>query len=1047
MANGKPLNFWSELEFKDIFYAYRKAKADCYFERTIGTAQNFANYEVDLSKNLSGIFQRLKEGEAGAILLENLGTPQLVAKKLSLKPKSGTITTGGHEFFSDPDRSFSRMCATNDLIPEFRLIGDFPVSAHIISALWVNLIGHKYDAILSSSSYGSRVRRYKPGTSAAPGSVGDYHIEAVGSFQAYFQPYKKWRAGGMDAIRKELQAERAVVAVSMDLTSYYHNIDPSFALDAEFLRRSGIELNDWEHAFTASVVNALKEWSLLADAMTRSVSGPSTESAALGVPIGLSAVRILANALLAGLDRDFEQSLVPIFYGRYVDDIFLVLRDPGTINDAPSLLAHISQRLRSFPQSVSSLQPIYLNLDGNYQGSTILLLQPDKQKVFFLQGRGGLDLLDNIESEIRSVSSERRLMPSPKHLESMASAKILTAAGHPSEEADTLRRADGLAVRRLGWSIQLRAVEILARDIPAREWKDERARFYQFAHSHILRPDKILDHVDYLPRLLSIAVALTDWKEARQLVDAAFRAVRKLMGQAASSTIRLNGVDIVGPSVEVWSLLIETVRALCMEAVIKSLRWHEGRPRYLNDEALQLCELLGLGHTENEIFTEALKFRESDLAKTSYKDHLRRDASQKRPVVEDEAALYGSYTHEADLRDFLQTSDATLELSAARVHARCKNSDTEGAGSSLIPFLFPTRPYSTQEISLFAPSCVFGNGSDPAKRWARFARAVRGVWVWSTFRDGDEPRAPSGDGAHYSDGIYLGSPRTSEKVLLGISSLLTTHKSWKAAASGSADTSPERYERVKTLINQAITANPRPTHLLLPELSLPERWIGTVSSLLQDANISLIAGLDYHVYDAASIHSAAVLVLTDHRLGFPASVQMRQAKALPAAKEEEDLLKLFGKTWSPSLPKSKPVYVHEGFTFGVLVCSELQNVSYRTSFQGNVDCMMVLSWNQDLETFAALVESASLDVHAHIALVNNRMFGDSRVRAPAKRHHLRDLCRIRGGENEHIVVVELEISALRGFQSRAKRWPSDTDPYKPVPEGFEISIRRETTPS
>lgn len=94
------------------------------------------------------------------------------------------------------------------------------------------------------------------------------------------------------------------------------------------------------------------------------------------------------------------------------------------------------------------------------------------------------------------ISSERRLMPAPQHLESMASARILTAAGSPSEEADTLRRADGLAVRRLGWSIQLRAVETLARDIPAREWKKERARFYEFAHNHILRPDKILDHID-----------------------------------------------------------------------------------------------------------------------------------------------------------------------------------------------------------------------------------------------------------------------------------------------------------------------------------------------------------------------------------------------------------------------------------------------------------------------------------------------------------------------------------------------------------------------
>jgi hypothetical protein len=160
------------------------------------------------------------------------------------------------------------------------------------------------------------------------------------------------------------------------------------------------------------------------------------------------------------------------------------------------------------------------------------------------------------------------------------------------------------------------------------------------------------------------------------------------------------------------------------------------------------------------------------------------------------------------------------------------------------------------------------------------------------------------------------------------------------------------------------------------------------------------------------------------------------------------LLRDFGKSWT-SLPayNKKPVYLHKGFAFGVLVCSELQNVQHRLNFQGAVDCMMVLSWNQDLETFSALVESASLDVHAYVALVNNRRFGDSRVRVPEKINHKRDVCRLRGGENEHVVVVKLDVKKLREFQSRAKRWPGEDDPFKPVPEGFSIRSYRAEIPT
>jgi hypothetical protein len=160
------------------------------------------------------------------------------------------------------------------------------------------------------------------------------------------------------------------------------------------------------------------------------------------------------------------------------------------------------------------------------------------------------------------------------------------------------------------------------------------------------------------------------------------------------------------------------------------------------------------------------------------------------------------------------------------------------------------------------------------------------------------------------------------------------------------------------------------------------------------------------------------------------------------------LLSDFNRTWRTlSPPKQKPVYVHNGFHFGLLVCSELQNVPFRVDFQGRVDCMMVLSWNQDLETFAALVDSSSLDVHAYVALVNNRRYGDSRVRSPSKLAFRRDVCRIRGGINDHMVIVEIDPTNLRKQQSREKRWPMPNDAYKPAPEGFKISPSRKTIPS
>lgn len=1056
----KAIGTWWDVTLTDLFFAFRKAKADCFFERSICIASEFTEYEKDLAQNLPGLLARLHAGEVADVLSKNLGKTRVVAKKLGAAPKplKKEAVSEGHGFFSDPVRAFERLCASHDLMPEFRLIGDFPVEMHVMSALWINLVGHKFDAVLTKSAYGSRLRRYRPESGVPKGSVGDYHLEAVGSFQPYFGPYKEWRSRGLNAIRSELETGHAVVAISMDLTSYYHRVDPIFIADERFHDDAGIVLSEWEMEFTKGFAAALVEWSKRVATEMHALGCSERDITVGGLPIGLSISRVVANALLVGLDRDIERGLTPVYYGRYVDDLFLVLRDPGDLVTTKALLAYFAARTNCFPRAGKVKKgDIFLSLPGGFQAKTKLLLQQSKQKVFFLQGQGGIDLLSNIESQIRSVSSERRLMPSPDRLESMASAKVLTAAGHASEEADTLRRADGLSVRRLGWSVQLRAVETLSRDLREDDWQPERKQFYEFAHSHILRPDKILDHLDYLPRLLSLAVALTDWADARRLIESTLVAITELQTKSNSPAVKVNGIKAKSNIEDLWRSLLQTTKDLARDAILRSLRWSSrtGEMRRFGETALAVCEMVGLGKDVELIARQALELRESDWAKTAYKDHLRRNATRQRPAIEQEHLLSNLYLHESDLRDFLNKSlPAGNGTGAPRVPSRCTKAGGDNMAPSLLPYLLPTRPYTSQEVSLFLPEeCVFDGASNaPARAWARYVRAVRGVWVWGSLVQEDAGGGAQDQSDESSDAklrlARIGSIRSSPKVRLGISSLLTTDESFKAAASGRSDLSRARYQRIERLVNQAIDAYPRPTHLLLPELSLPERWIDTVSRLLQEAGISLIAGIDYHYGKVTDIHSEAVLVLADDRLGFPSSVQIRQAKSLPAAGEEETLLRLFGRQWPARLASSgqKPVYNHGGFCFGVLVCSELQNIAYRQQFQGNVDCMMVLSWNQDLETFAALVESASLDVHAHVALVNNRRYGDSRVRSPAKKEYLRDACRLRGGQNEHVVIVELDIANLRAFQSRAKRWPREDDPFKPVPEGYTIAKFRRVTP-
>ncbi|WP_460112252.1 hypothetical protein [Pseudomonas sp. H3_D04] len=114
------------------------------------------------------------------------------------------------------------------------------------------------------------------------------------------------------------------------------------------------------------------------------------------------------------------------------------------------------------------------------------------------------------------------------------------------------------------------------------------------------------------------------------------------------------------------------------------------------------------------------------------------------------------------------------------------------------------------------------------------------------------------------------------------------------------------------------------------------------------------------------------------------------------------------------------------------------------SRKAKVDALFVPDWNQDTDSFSALVESAALDMHAYIIQCNDRPYGDSRIRASAKDSWERDVLRVKGGVTDYCVIGEIDAQALRQFQTSHR---SPAMPFKPVPDGFEIDFGRKVLPA
>jgi hypothetical protein len=1011
-SSGLPISYVS---LESLYHAYRKAKVDVCTDKNQPRARAFVEFEVDLYANLLRLQERLTEPETNWFSDPAfIGTCGCVPKSWEITPvdtKSDYSVMEPHFFVSDPETAWERKLDSGDFTVkvEFRPMALFSVDMHIVSALWVNLIGHFFDGCLSEHAAGARVRRLKIPINGS--RVGQYHIESLGTFPPYFTAYKKWRDDGMQAIRRELTEGRGVVAVTMDLTSFYHNIDASFLLNEEFLTSGirfrevyGRSLTDEEALFTQQLIKSFETWSK---------SKPDfDESRPVGIPVGPSAPRIIANALLAEFDRAIVEELEPIYYSRYVDDIFLVLRDSGKYKKG----SDVFNRLEKLLDGKVKVSGSDITLDLPYAKSSCLKFQAKKQRIFLLKGEAGEDLLDTIKDRIDEVSSEWRLLPDLDELEKSPAAKVLSSSRIPSEEANTLRKADDLSLNRLSFSILLRFYNQLQRDLPSKEWKKERNSFFRFAERNVLSPPKIFDLSNYIPSLISLAVACRDWRSALRLL----RRVKRSFESIESHTSSGNESQ--------WNCFKLLLSLSIEQAVVTSFPISGVSVDDEKQCGKLIEETLGFGGRDipDELPSFRLRAQEyfwTDLSRVPFKDAM-------LGLCDFPPFPFGDW--EGELSEIENSRLRTIQTFLPEF----SSPNTVGRER---PLLFPTRPFSVSEITEVDQKCV-----TDMDRLHDLAWALRGAWLKPLDQEESSDKfAP----------LTIGKKQKLAKPRIALTSHSVSDASWSCAAAGKPNLGTKRYTALVKLTNAILKSSVKPDYVLFPELSIPRKWLPSVSRKLKSAGISMIAGVEYERISIGTpsktyVTNEAYLYLMDDRFGYREQCVVKQRKGFAAYHEREELRHKFGLEVAPLDPAKceKRVINHFGHCFGLLICSELTDIRFREKFRGNIDSLFILSWNQDLESFAALVDSASLDLHCFVSLVNNRRFGDSRVRVPYKKQWRRDLVRVKGGLEDYFVTTELDLTELRQFQSHAEPPLGELAAFKPFPEGFLISDNRKEVP-
>lgn len=978
----------------DVAVAYRKAKFQAELDKQSATAFAFSSFEADLGRNLERILYLVNSAdEAWWNHAEFHCSWTAIPKELETPREPEAL----HFFTSDPFAAWKKERSAM----QFRDILLPSVSAQVVSALWCITAGERFDAVLPREHvFGNRLRRVRCG-SRIPYRRTSLNRLSFSLFENYPASYGAWQRRGLLAISRALAGGEKVFAITMDFSRFYHMIDPSFLLEKKFLGlRPKIRLRPHEKRLTRQLLESFALWG---EAL------PNHNG--LGVPVGLTASPVIANVILREFDRETLETLSPLYYGRYVDDVFLVLKPGRAFGSVESAMGWLCRRYGGVVKNVgdgSTDMEVKLRAVGKSQ----LRLNGGKQRVFVLRPESGLDLIRPIQESLRARSSEHRDLAVLPTTEAEMAGVALLSADDARLEADALRKADAVSIRRSGMQLLLARAEAYGSHLRPEAWRVTRQNFLRLMSRNLLTPRGYMTYYRYIPRLIGLAARCEEEAFLNRVTPRLRRIERALLlaknAEAERGRLRLSMSNVAQRGIEV---LVQVV-AECgrTEHVLRCMRALGRFARYDADSYQKWLEC-------------AESFRRSGYAGA-------------RAVLGD--WLDGGGAVRVWTGAPPETPPQYVPQMWGFDHLRRFADSVGRQPASWLPVVFPASPVGLSVVSRLLLNHELGR-----TEFARVARALTGTFIADA--DFATKTAESGGEMPPASVLRVRCPQQGGRVRVVLPSLATSVDSWRAAVLGVPRESEERFGDLNRLINHVLRDVARwrrsggsgarmGVYLVLPELSVPRRWSDYLVRKLGACGVSLIAGLEYGWEGMAPVNEVVVALTTGR-----GSIAFRQRKR-QASWEEEVQLKQHCGVGLVGAKERPSIVVHGSLRFGVLICSDFTDLANRHLFQGRVDLLFVPEWNQDTRSFGSLVESAALDLHCFVVQANNREFGDSRIRAPFAREWERDVVRLKGGVEDFYVASEIDFGELREFQTSAA--PDPEGRFKPFPIGFLIDPAR-----
>ena len=859
----------------------------------------------------------------------------------------------------------------NSLLSKVNFYIKAPVEVLILDTIWMLMVGkiaHDQSSI-SPNAYAN-----KPKLNQLYNSDSNLYrgIDFVSNrlFIPYFKQYAAWRNDAFKQVKSRYENQQDSILISLDLKSYYYSVILDFSNLSNYLNHDKrlSEIDPLTKIIQQIYIDYTSEMKKF-----RGSIPADCQKGQCALPIGLHSSMLLANLYLYELDKAILERLTPVYYGRYVDDILIVINKP---QDVEMTVTNILHKTLVKTEIIEPKGQKEYNVLVPNNAPHFLTLQKEKIKCIYFDHKEPDALIKLLceASNIKGSMIDGTLMPDIDFAEHSFDEHAYTLGNEPG----------ALKIRNLLFSSNnykaILFINDLIRASKNVDISENLHRTYvEEQLSQILKFYNARQAIEYRSAWINIFSLI--------LINNRFDYFIKFITQLINSIENISANQIE---------LIESLKtAVVLRMVKDSLR-----------EQVKIAASIAIAPLAIDSTRDELRGNAFDAIKTDVLQDTQ-DIFENAKDIRN-ANMFNNHLSSFPLISYI-TQDCSENISLIFAQPQdivnLANPQKEIDLLNTRKIQLCPRFIHFDELCLLSFLTHFSEGGNPASgRIEQLSNLFQRINHLSESLPSFEKVSTICDNISMQQ--LSATITTTERPLSGIIKVALAsiwldeeHDIEPVLTNPVHDLLPSKKREFYKLLNDAQSNHAN--MIVFPEYYLPIHWIEELFAFSRRNSIAIVCGLRYITNGQRAYNYMTVLQPFKPNIYYY-TIPLFREKNHYAPAEVTALARMHFECKDPTCP-SIHLIDWDGVKFSNLMCFELTNIEYRYVLRRKIDLLIVPELNKDTAYFSNIVESASRDLHCFIVQANTSKYGDSRITAPYN-SLFKDIIKIKGGENNVLLI-------------------------------------------